>query len=116
MEPDNVTYGNMTPLSPSYGSVSITGNFGPGSLSFGVDQDGKSVGSFTWGNDYVHIGSQPELDGWGWSIPFGIGSIGEEYTPTGRYGTLYVGHPNVGLTVSVKECLINAFGCAEMVA
>ena len=85
------------------GSIGGYLTVGTGTFGFGFDQNGRDVSGISWGNKYVHIGSNPDVDGWGWSMPLGPASIGEDYTASGTFGTFSVGSPFLGLAFSVAK-------------
>jgi hypothetical protein len=70
MDPEiELSYGEGSYTNSSRGSVGAYVDFGIGTLSFGIDETGTGISGVSWGNDFVHIGANPDVDGRGWSVP-----------------------------------------------
>ena len=48
----------------------------------------------------IHVASEGNV---GWSIPLGVATIGETYTPEGTYGTFSAGSPVAGIEAGFHE-------------
>ena len=102
----DLEYGSMTGINHGRGSMGLSFDFAIGSLSFGVNESGEEDHGLSWGShvniDALETRALNENVGWGWSLPLGLVSVGEQYTPDGPYGTLSIDR-GVSLDISVAR-------------